>query len=130
MVPAKLLLYLAEEANNNQVPWVQIVIVLIVGVSGAGFASVLRAIFGKKLSDAKADAQILHNAQEIINELRRQKVAMEEDFREKIKELTQEVNSLKRSLREERRLAQEESARLRSELNEKDREIDRLRRGQ
>lgn len=126
MITAKIILFLAAEVAESRVPWVQIIIAIVVGVTGAGFASVLNAIFGKKLTDAKADAQIVHNAQEIINELKERVAEIQADSKAKSQELNAEIQELKATLREERRLAQEEVARLRSEIIERDNEILRL----
>lgn len=125
-IVTKLIWYLAAETADNKIPWVQIIIALVVGVTGAGFASVLNAIFGKKLTDAKADSQILHNAQEIINELKERLAEVQAESREKTKELTAELLQLKNTIQEERRLAQEEVARLRSEIILRDQEIANL----
>lgn len=129
MLAKGLLLYLAAEVAESKTPWLQIIITLVIGVTGAGFASVLNAIFGKKLTDAKADAQIVHNAQEIINELKERLAEVQADSKDKVRELNIEIQELKKTIQEERRLAQEEVLRLKSDIIMRDQEIQNYKQG-
>ena len=107
--------------------WSQIIVAIVVGVTGVGFAQVIRAVSGRGLDKAKADLQIIKNAQEIIDELKERNTEILTQWRQEVSELRNEVGELKLELRRERNAAREETARLYTEIAIKDREIISLR---
>jgi uncharacterized membrane-anchored protein YhcB (DUF1043 family) len=107
--------------------WAQVVIALVVGVTGVGFAQVMRALFGRRLQSAQADAQVVKNAKDIIDELKERQSEIVTQWKVEVKELRDQVASLAGTLTEERQKSQQEVARLNTEIAIKDRELILLR---
>jgi gas vesicle protein len=108
------------------VTWMSLIAALVVGLTGIGFAQVLRTVFGRRLAYANADRQIVQNAKEIIDELKERNAEILIQWKSDVADLRAESDALRKQLQEEREAARIETERLYQEIAIKDRKISTL----